>query len=76
MSLDGNFWFGGKTSVSGIQNSLTYQSNSRIGGTVAVPTTQHQSLKFSYSNGAYTRFGGTYQNVSVAWQYAWLGRPN
>lgn len=33
-------------------------------------------MKFSYSGGAYTEFGGDYQNVSVAWQYSWLGRPN
>jgi hypothetical protein len=74
-SLDGNFWFGGKTSVSGIQNSLSEQTNSRVGSTVAVPITKHQSLKFSYSNGAYVRFGGNYQSVSAAWQYSWQGKP-
>lgn len=36
VSLDGNFWFGGRTSLNGVENSLTYQSNSRIGATVAV----------------------------------------
>jgi hypothetical protein len=76
VSLDGNFWFGGKTSVNGIQNPLSEQSNSRLGGTFAVPITKHQSLKFSYSNGTYIRFGGNYQNVSAAWQYAWFGKPN
>jgi hypothetical protein len=48
---------------------------SRLGGTVAVPIAQHQSLKFSYSSGTYIRFGGNWQEVAVAWQYAWLGRP-
>jgi hypothetical protein len=75
-SLDGNFWFGGSTSVNGVQNPFTRAANSRIGGTVAVPITKHQSLKFSYSDGTYIRFGGNYQNVSAAWQYSWLGRPN
>jgi hypothetical protein len=74
-SLDGNFWFGGITSVSGVKNPLSYQTNSRIGGTFSVPTTKHQSLKFSYSTGTYIRFGGNYQNVSAAWQYSWIGRP-
>jgi hypothetical protein len=74
-SLDGNYWFGGKTSINGIQNPVTEQSNSRIGGTVAIPITKHQSLKFSYNNGTYIRFGGNYQNVSAAWQYSWLGKP-
>jgi Putative MetA-pathway of phenol degradation len=76
VSFDGNFWEGGTTSVAGIENSLTKQQNSRLGATAAVPITRHQSLKFSYNNGAYIRFGGNYQNVSVAWQYSWLGRPN
>jgi len=75
ISLDGNFWFGGKTSVNGVQNPLTYATNSRIGGTASIPISKHQSLKFSYSDGTYIRFGGNYQNVSVAWQYSWLGKP-
>ena len=74
-SLDGNYWFGGKTSGGGIQNPLSQQDNSRLGGTIAIPITKHQSLKFSYSNGTYIRFGGNYQNVSAAWQYSWLGKP-
>jgi hypothetical protein len=74
-SLDGNFWFGGKTTVSGVQNPLSEQHNSRLGGTVSIPMTKHQSLKFSYSNGTYIRYGGNYQNVSAAWQYSWLGKP-
>ena len=74
-SLDGNFWFGGKTTVNGVPNPLTRETNSRLGGTVAVPISKHQSLKFSYSDGTYIRYGGNYQSVSVAWQYSWLGRP-
>ncbi len=75
VSLDGNFWFGGKTSLNGVPNSQTRQTNSRLGATLAVPITKHQSLKFSYSDGTYIRYGGNYQNVSVAWQYSWLGKP-
>ncbi len=74
-SLDGNYWFGGTTSLNGIENPLTVQKNSRIGVTASIPVSKHQSLKFSYNNCAYIRFGGNYQNVSVAWQYSWLGRP-
>jgi hypothetical protein len=76
ISLDGNYWFGGITSIDGIENPITKQSNSRIGATGSVRIAKHQSLKFGYSNGSYIRFGGNYQNVSVAWQYSWLGRPN
>jgi len=74
-SLDGNFWFGGTTSVNGVQNPFTYLTSSRIGGTVSVPITKHQSLKFAYSTGTYVKYGGNYKNVSAAWQYSWLGRP-
>ena len=74
-SLDGNFWRGGKTSVNGIENPASLQSNSRVGGTASIPVTRHQSVKFSYSKGAYVRFGGNFQNVSVGWQYSWIGKP-
>ena len=75
-SLDSNFWYGGRTSVNGVANPQTLQENSRIGVTASIPVSKHQSLKFSYSRGAYVTFGGDFQNVSVAWQYSWLGRPN
>lgn len=75
-SLDGNFWFGGTTSLNGKVNIRTLQRNSRVGGTISVPVSKHQSLKFSYSNGAYIRYGGNYQTISLGWQYSWLGRPN
>lgn len=75
VSLDGNFWFGGITSLNGIPNLQTRQTSSRIGGTGSIRLDKHQSLKVSYSNGAYVRFGGNYQSVSFAWQWSWLGRP-
>jgi hypothetical protein len=75
-SVDGNFWYGGETTVNGVYKVGTLQSNSRIGGTVSVPFTKHQSVKFSYSDGELARIGGTFQTVSFAWQYSWLGRPN
>jgi hypothetical protein len=74
-SLDGNFWFGGTTSINGLPNPVTRQTSSRIGGTFAFPLQKHQTVKISYSAGAYVRFGGSYQNVSVAWQYSWIGWP-
>ena len=74
-SLDGNFWWGGLTSLSGIQNLDTKQVGSRLGGTFAWRYAKHQSLKFSYSGGTFSRFGGNYNNVAVAWQYSWLGMP-
>lgn len=75
-SLDANFWTGGSITINGKENLGTLQRNSRIGGTVSIPLGSHYALKFSYSNGAYIRYGGNYQNVSVAWQYSWVGKPN
>jgi hypothetical protein len=74
-SLDGNYWFGGKTGLNGVVNPLTQEKSSRIGGTAAIPVSKHQTLKLSYNNGVYIRYGGNYQSVSVAWQYSWLGKP-
>jgi hypothetical protein len=76
VSLDGNFWHGGSTNLNGIASNNNVQTSSRIGATASIPVSTHQSLKVSYSNGAYVRFGGNYQNISVAWQYSWLGRPD
>ncbi len=72
-SLDGNFWFGGITALDGFANPVTRQTGSRVGVTAAIPVTKHQSIKVSYSDGTYIRFGGNYQNVAVAWQYSWVG---
>jgi hypothetical protein len=74
-SLDGNFWWGGIASVYNIPNPETRQTSSRIGATVSVPYSKHQSVKVAFSGGTYSRFGGAYKNLQVAWQYSWIGRP-
>ena len=75
VSLDTNFWTGGETKLNGVVNPVTLQRNSPVGATIAIPITKHQSLKASYNNGAYISYGGNFQNVSVAWQYSWIGWP-
>lgn len=75
-SLDGNFWIGGATSLNGVPSPQTSDRNSRVGGTVSIPISRHQSIKFSYSDGTYIRYGGNYQHVSFGWQYSWIGRPD
>jgi hypothetical protein len=76
VSFDGNFWRGGTATLNGVENPTTEQRNSRIGGTVSVPMTKHQALKCTYNNGAYIKYGGNFQNISVGWQYSWYGRPS
>ena len=75
-SLDGNFWLGGRSTLNGVENPNTLQRNSHAGCTVSLPVNRRQSLKFSYNRGAYVIYGGNYQNVSVGWQYSWLGKPD
>ena len=74
-SLDGDYWFGGTASVNNIANPETRQASSKIGGSGSVPVGKHQSVKLSYANVAYIRFGGSYQQLSAAWQYSWIGKP-
>jgi hypothetical protein len=74
-SLDGNFWFGGVTSLSGIANPATRQTGSRVGVTASLPLGKAHSVKVSYDDGDYIRFGGNYQSVAIGWQYSWIGSP-
>jgi hypothetical protein len=73
VSLDGNFWYGGRSSIDGVEDRATLQKNSRVGATAAIPITGRQTLKFSYDRGAFIRFGGDFQSVQVGWQYSWTG---
>ena len=72
-SFDANFWGGGRSSINGSEKQDT-QRASRLGVSMSVPVRRRQSLKFSYSRGAYVSIGGNYQTVSAAWQYSWLGK--
>jgi hypothetical protein len=74
VSLDGNFWTGGKTSLNGVESPNTLQKSSRVGATASLPLTQHQSVKLGFADGAYARFGGNYRIFSAAWQYSWVSK--
>jgi hypothetical protein len=75
ISLDANFWSGGESSVNGVSNPATYQRSSRVGITASIPLTTRQSIKISYSDGAYVRYGGNYRSIFASWQYGWVGSP-
>jgi hypothetical protein len=75
VSLDANFWSGGETSVNGVASPSTYQKSSRVGVTASIPLGTHNSIRLSYSDGAYVRYGGNYRSVSLSWQYGWVGWP-
>jgi hypothetical protein len=75
LSIDGNYWHGGETSLNGKPTPTTLQANSRLGTTASIPLNRHQSIKISYSGGTYVTFGGAFQNLQVGWQYSWIGHP-
>jgi hypothetical protein len=71
LAADGTYYAGGRTTVNGVQNS-DRQGNTRIGLTLSVPIGKSQSLKFNWSDGVSTRFGGDFTTYGVAWQWAWF----
>lgn len=73
LSYDANYWYGGKVKINGVENPGGLQSNSRMGATFSMRVSEHQSMKFSYSQGALVRVGGDFKTVGIAWQYNWLG---
>jgi outer membrane putative beta-barrel porin/alpha-amylase len=68
---DATFYTGGRTTVGGRVNA-DRQKNSRLGLTLAVPVTSHQSVKASWGTGFTTRIGGDFDTLSVGWQYLWF----
>ncbi|HEY1336893.1 MAG TPA: hypothetical protein VGF59_05255, partial [Bryobacteraceae bacterium] len=71
-AFDANYYLGGRTTVNGVRN-FDLQRNSRVGGTLAIPVTAHQSLKFTGSTGAVTNIGAAFVSIGVAYQYLWGG---
>jgi hypothetical protein len=71
-AFDANYYTGGRTTTNGVAEA-DLQRNSRVGGTLAVPVTKHQSIKFNYSTGARTNIGASFNTIGVAYQYTWGG---
>lgn len=69
-SFDGNFYWGGRTTVDGITGN-DLQENSRFGLTFALPLNIHHSLKLYLSTGVSTRTGSDFDAIGLAWQYRW-----
>jgi hypothetical protein len=70
-AFNASYYTGGRSIVDGVINS-DRQSNSRLGGTFALPLTQRQSIKVAFANGLTTRFGGDVTTIAVGWQYFWI----
>ena len=72
VAADGTYYAGGRTSIDGVANP-DRQENSRLGLTVALPLSRHNSLKLYASSGAIARASGDFDIVGMAWQHRWGG---
>ena len=70
VAFDGNFYIGGRTAIDEVRR-YDLQRNSRVGGTLAIPITNRQSLKCSVSSGARTNIGASFTSVAVGYQVLW-----
>jgi len=74
VAVDANFWRGGQTTIDGnVSDDL--QKNSRVGLTLSWKLTKHHAVRFAVSRGAFTRIGGDFDSVGVAYSYSWMRKP-
>jgi len=70
-SLDGNFWYGGKTTIDGRRGD-DLQRNSRVGLTVSWQVWKSHNIRFAVSRGAFTRIGGDFDSFGLSYGYSWM----
>jgi hypothetical protein len=73
-AFDVTYYVGGRSTIEGIVND-DRQSNSRAGGTLALPVGKRHSIKLAMSRGAIIRAGANFTTFSVGWQTGWIPRP-
>lgn len=71
-AVDGTYYWGGSTTVDGVKGN-DLQKNTRLGCTLALPVSLHNSLKLYYSTGVSTRTGSDFDLIGATWQYRWGG---
>ena len=69
-AFDATFYSGGRTTVNETAQAER-QNNTRIGGTIALPIANRQSLRVAVSTGARVRLGSNFTTLSLAWNYGW-----
>jgi hypothetical protein len=70
IAYNANYYTGGRTSFGDGKNE-DLQSNSRMGLTFSMPVNRNNTLKFSYSRGAFTTIGADFDSFGVAWTHIW-----
>jgi len=69
VSLDGNFFTGGRQTIAG-NRLVDVQQNSRLGVTLVVPVPGRQAFKFRYAAGIFTEFGTDFDQYLAVYQKA------
>ena len=72
VGFNANFFKGGQAQLDSVDSGLAL-NNSRFGATFSIPLRRWHSIKFSYSNGIFTRAGTDFSTLGVAYQFVWLG---
>lgn len=70
LAFDGTYYRGGQTTIDGV-TSDDLQENARVGLTLAVPVNRYNSIKIYANTGVFTRTGGDYDSIGIAWQIRW-----
>jgi hypothetical protein len=70
-ALDATYYAGGRTTTDGQKGEQL--GHARLGLTVALSMSRHQSIKFYGSNGVYSRSGDDFWAAGVLWQFRWGG---
>ncbi|MDZ7649554.1 MAG: hypothetical protein U5K54_21670 [Cytophagales bacterium] len=73
VALNATFYTGGQSSVNDVLKD-DRQSNSRIGGTLALPIGKRHVLKIAYNKGAIIRIGANFSTISIGWTTSWFAK--
>ncbi len=71
-AIDGTYYWGGSTTVDGVEGN-DLQKNTRLGCTLSIPLSLHNSLRLNFSTGVSTRTGSDFTLIGGIWQYRWGG---
>jgi len=71
-AIDGTYYWGGSATLDGVEGN-DLQKNTRLGCTLALPISLHQSMKLYFSTGVSTRTGSDFDLIGLVWQYRWGG---
>jgi hypothetical protein len=71
LAFNSTWYGGGRSSLDGVVKA-DFQSNTRLGLTLSVPIKGAHSMRAGFSTGVTTRIGGSFDQLSLVWQYAWF----